>query len=252
MGRSKCLFALFLLCSPFLSLEAQNFPKKPSGYINDFAGVLSGNDIRILNSKLQTYRDTTSNVIAVAFIKSLEGYSIDEYATSMFNEWKMWEGDRYNGVLLLISLNDRKMRFEVGYGLEGALTDGLAGTIIRDILQPNFRNQQFARGIDDATTAVMKIVAGEYQPVAKKKQNSSSSSDLYVLIFVILITIIISKINHGGGRRIGSRRSGGIYIGGFPGGFSSGRSSGFGGGGFGGFSGGGGFGSGGGGASGSW
>lgn len=250
MDRYLKIILLFAFIFSSFSVVGQNFPKKPSGYINDYAGVLSSNDVRVLNKKLQTYRDSTSNVIAVAFVKSLEGYAIEEYATTMFNTWKMWEGDRYNGVLLLISLNDRKMRFEVGYGLEGALTDGLAGTIIRDILQPYFRQQQFARGIDEATTAIMKIVAGEYQPVARRNQSSNDVFDFYVLVFVITVIIILTKFNHGGGRRYGSRRSGAIFIGGFPGG--SGRSGGFGGGGFGGFSGGGGFGSGGGGASGSW
>ncbi|MGM0588425.1 MAG: TPM domain-containing protein [Bacteroidota bacterium] len=241
---------------------AQQVPANPQGFVNDYANMLTSGEESRLEQKLRTYRDTTSNVVVIATVESLDGYPIDDYALKMAESWNMWTGDRFNGVLVLISKNDRRMRIEVGYGLEGALPDALAGRITDRIMSPAFKKGDFYRGLDRATDAIMLAAAGEYEAVEQATNQSEEGLPSYI-IFALFVAIVLWGIfgkkksgGKGGGRGKGRRRrnrshtlhSGGIIIGG--GGFGSGGSSG--GGGFGGFSGGGGFGFGGGGASGSW
>lgn len=254
MGFKGKLFNCLLICFLLLSttaLHAQDFPTEPSGHVNDFANLLTSSETQHLETKLRTYRDTTTNVIAVATLPDLKGYSIEEVSSQLFNNWKMWHEDRYNGVLIVIAPNERQMRIEVGYGLEGAIPDVIAGRIIREILTPNFRQSDFYGGLDRATSAMIELASGEYEgELTRTSSDSGGYVDLIVFI-LFLIFVIYTSSRRGGGRRGRRRRhslgsSGIIWLGG---GFGGGGSSG---GGFGGFSGGGGFGSGGGGASGGW
>lgn len=240
-------FRIFVVPAPVLS---QDLPERPIGHVNDFAKILTDDQRSALEQKLRTYRDSTSNVIAIATLESLQGYPREEIATTLFNNWRMWEGDRQNGVLFLIAPNEREMQIEVGYGLEGVVPDAIAGRIVRDVLQPSFRKGDFYGGLDQAATAVMMAAAGEYEAVAQSSDGESPVPVFFVIIFIVAVIILILSSKSGG--RGGRRRrhtigSGGIHTWGGGGGFSSG-----GGGSFGGFSGGGGFGSGGGGAGGSW
>lgn len=250
---------LFLLILPY-SASAQDIPPNPTGFVNDYANMLNSTERSRLERKLSTYRDTTSNVIVIATIESLQGYPIEDYSLKMAESWKMWTGERFNGVLVLVAKNDRTMRIEVGYGLEGAITDALSGRITDRIMRPSFRQGNYYGGLDQATNALMMAASGEYDAIAKTSRNDEDGGFISFIIFVgfvLFVIYAIKKGNRGGGGRGGRRRrnghtihSGGIIIGGFGGG----RGGGFGGGGggFGGFSGGGGFGFGGGGASGSW
>src|SRR6056297_2264752 len=106
------LVALFLL--PNLLL-AQDLPSEPVGHVNDFAKMLTSSERQQLEQKLRNYRDTTTTVISVATLDNLGGISIEEAATTLFNDWKMWEDNKDNGVLILIAQQERKMRIEVGY-----------------------------------------------------------------------------------------------------------------------------------------
>lgn len=251
--------ALLLLLLPAV-LPAQDLPSRPAGHVNDFADMLTGAEQQQLENKLRNYRDTTTTVVAVATLESLQGYPIEETATRLFNEWNMWEGDQDNGVLILISKADRQMRIEVGYGLEGAIPDVMAGRIIREILTPNFRRGDFYSGLDEATSAIIQLASGEYTGQLTQESSAEDDDIASFIIFVMFIVFVVYAASRDGGRNNGrgkKRRtlgsSGFIWLG--TGGFGSGRSSGGsfgGGGGFGGFSGGGGFGSGGGGASGGW
>lgn len=237
-------------------IHAQDFlPEKPTGMVNDYAGMLSGSETSRLENKLRAYRDTTTNAIVIATFESLQGYPRQEIATTLFNKWRMWEGERYNGVLILISEKDREMQIEVGYGLEGAIPDAMANRVYADILVPNFRSGTYYAGLDRATDALIDMAAGEYKG-SPDIQNSFSDLDIpidLIIFFAILIFFLISRRGGGGkGRKRHSLGSSGIIF--YGGGFGGGRGGGFGGGGggFGGFSGGGGFGSGGGGAGGGW
>lgn len=254
MHRNKTYGTLIILLI-FISGTAfgQDFPSEPTGHVNDFANMLSRTEAQRLEQKLQNYRDTTTNVLAVATLPDLKGYPIEEVGTRLFNDWQMWHEDRYNGVLIVIAPNERQMRIEVGYGLEGAIPDIMAGRIIREILTPAFRQGDYYGGLDRATSAMIQLASGEYEGELGRQPSSNSffNSDLIIfLLFLAFVFYVTSRRGGGGkGRRKRKRHSlssgGVIWLGG---GFGSGG----GGGGFGGFSGGGGFGSGGGGASGGW
>lgn len=262
------LFSFVILLAISIPSTAQNFdfiPSSPQGMVNDYAGMLSSSEERRLDQKLVNYRDTTTNVIAIAIIESLEGNSIEEVATDLFSTWKMWEGESYNGVLILVSEGDRAIRIEVGYGLEGAIPDVMANRIINDIITPSFRNQDVYGGLDRATSALIQLASGEFIGTPEGVNNNDGSGiPIDVIIFiVVLILVVVSRSGRGG--RGGKRTFGPtdvvevlfwnqVFGGGRNrgGGFGSGGGSFGGGGGFGGFSGGGGFGSGGGGASGGW
>ncbi len=269
---AKTAFIVVLLLTLSIPTTAQNLdflPDRPTGMVNDYADMLTTSEEQRLERKLINYRDTTTNVIAIAILESLEGNSVEEVGTELFNNWRMWEGDRYNGVLILISESDRAIRIEVGYGLEGAIPDVMANRIINEIITPGFQNQDVYGGLDRAINAMIQLASGEFEgaPEGLNRNNGDGGFPVDVLIIIIIIIIfIVSKGGRGGrGNRRrtfgpedvvealfwsqvfggGRSRGGGSSWGG--GGFGSG-----GGGGFGGFSGGGGFGSGGGGASGGW
>jgi uncharacterized protein len=235
-----------------LSLFAYGQPAIPELWgtrIHDEAGVLSSGFVNQLEHSLKSGEDSTSNQIAVLVIPTLNDYPVEEYALQVAEKWKLGQQGKDNGVLLLVVINDRKIRIEVGYGLEGVLPDALANQIIRNEMAPYFRQQNYEAGIAAGTAAIQRAIAGEYtaeaQPIRRKKGKGS----ILPFLFILALLIIISRIRGGGGRRGGGWSAGsGWYGGGFGGGFGSRGGGGFGGGGFSG--GGGGFG--GGGSSGSW
>jgi len=244
---------------------AQKFPAKPEGFVNDYAHILSQGQIQRLDQKLSNYRDTTSNEVAIVTVPSLQGYPIDQFSLKVLDKWGVGQHNKRNGVLIFVAPNEKKMRIEVGYGLEGAIPDIIAGHIVNNVMKPYFKKGEFYQGLNQAVDAIMLQAAGEYKPSKKKKNDKGGGSAFPVLfIIAVIIYIIIIKRDgprqHGGGGGRGGRRrtygsSGIIFLpGGWGGGGWGGGSGGFGGGGggFGGFSGGGGFAGGGGGASGGW
>lgn len=264
MRKILTVFLFFVLTLPVFSQDLSFLPDKPVGMVNDFAGMMSRSEVNMLERKLTNYRDTTTNVIAIATIESLQGNEVQEAATELFNKWRMWEGERYNGVLILVSRDDRQIWIEIGYGLEGAIPDVMANRIYQNIIVPNFRNGDVYTGLDRATDTMIQLASGEYEGTPEGLRNDSDGDfpvDVIIIIIVIII-FIVTKGGRGGGRR--RRTLGpvdvllwGNFLGGGGrsrgGGSSWGGGSSFGGGGgFGGFSGGGGFGSGGGGAGGGW
>ncbi len=245
------LLTIFLV--PML-VSAQDLPSEPVGHVNDFAKMLTSNERQQLEQKLRNYRDTTTTVISVATLKNLDGISIEEAATTLFNDWNMWEDNKDNGVLILIAEQDRQMRIEVGYGLEGAIPDVMAGRIIREILTPSFKKSDYHNGLDRATSALIQLASGEFEGELVAEDSSDDNSTADFIVFMLFLFFVFYASSRGGGKGRGKGRKrrtpgpgGFIFLGG-GGGFGGGSS----GGGFGGFSGGGGFGSGGGGASGGW
>ena len=246
------IWMLLLVNIMFSVSYAQTIPSKPSPpkLVNDYTSTLTPDQQSDLEKKLVAFDDSTSTQIAVIIIKSLEGYDISDYALKLGREWGIGGKDYNNGVVFLISIDDRKINISTGYGVEGALPDITAKHIIEDVVKPNFKGADYFRGIDEGTDAIIKAVKGEYQ-VPRKKNSKSSGS---IIIALIIAIIILSALGGGGsgGTMMGRRghRSFGRGPMFFPmgGGFggSGGSSSG---GGFGGF-GGGSFG--GGGASGGW
>lgn len=243
-----------LICAAVLAALpafAADLPAKLDRRVNDFAGVLDPASAAAIERTLAAEEAKSSNQIVVAIVPSLDGDSIDDRANRLFERWGLGQKGKDNGILLLISMADRKARIEVGYGLEGRLTDALSRRILEDRLFPAFRKKAYARGIADTCAGISEAIQGAY--VASPRRNRSKATSLAFVLFLALVGIIVLVgLQGGGGIGRGGRRryyrSGPIWWGGSGGGF--GGFSG-GGGGFGGFSGGGGL-SGGGGASGSW
>ncbi len=265
----KKIYSLLLLLS-FVHLafaQSKDIITKPvpSRLIVDNANILSPDQIAILEQKLVALDDSSGNQIVVITVPTLNDEPIENVATATFRNWGIGNKKTNNGVLLLIALNDKKIRIEVGYGLEGAITDILSNDIINNSLKPNFREKNYYRGINDAIDNLSKAAVGEYK-VKREKNKSSKSSGGGGWIFLIILIIVIALVSGGRGR--GGRGGGGNGFGGIMGPLllssllnSSGRGGGggFGGGGFGGggdsgggFGGFGGGSSGGGGASGDW
>lgn len=207
-------------------------------WATDLTSTLTKSELDDLNYRLKTYEDTTSNQLVTLMIPTLGGYPIEEVANEIFTKNKIGTKKNDNGVLLLIAKNDRKLRIEVGYGLEGVLPDALCSSIIRNVIVPRLKAEQYYLAISDGINAIIRAIGGEYV-ADKSDEEESPISSLFVLILILLFILVF---------RGGGKMPGGVYRSGGFGGWGSGG-SGWGSGG--GFSGGGGS-SGGGGASGSW
>ncbi|MDD3310555.1 YgcG family protein [Pseudodesulfovibrio sp.] len=253
---------LLLAAVPARALEAPSF----SGYVTDRAHMISAEAKAAMEDRLAELDRTDSTQVAVLTIPSLEGDSLEDFSIRVAEAWKVGHKGSDNGVLLIVSKGDHKIRIEVGYGLEGVLTDILAGQIIKNIIGPHFRAGDYDAGFIDGVAAIAGAVRGEYSapPAAERRRSRSGILPFIVVPMILIIGLTelfgrrrrYSPLSSGEaiqGRTIhrpGSAAAtlfflsllGGPRGGGFGGG-------GFGGGGFGGF-GGGGFG--GGGASGDW
>ncbi len=249
------LLPLFLLL-PLLALAKEIPPvPNPPRLVNDFTGTLSSGEVAALEQKLVAYDDSTSTQIAVVIENSLEGDDIFDYSYRLAEGWGIGRQGKNNGILIYIALGDRKVRIQAGYGAEGFLTDAMSRRIIERVIVPNFRQQNYYQGIDQATDYIIKLGNGEFtnENVGGGEETPIPVIIIFIIIFIIII-ILISKGGGGGGgyRRSGRYDSGSggwIIFGPGSGGNWGGGGGGFDGGGFGGF-GGGGFG--GGGAGGSW
>ncbi len=147
-----------LFCGNLFSAEVPYL----SGRVNDNAGVMSESFRSYLEYKLKNWEDSTSNQLVILTISDLEGDVIEDYAEKVFNTWKLGGKNKDNGVLLVISINDRQLRIEVGYGLEGYLTDALCGSIIRNEIVPEFKRNNYEAGIARGVDAIISGAAGSY------------------------------------------------------------------------------------------
>ena len=240
----KYSFIVFLI---FVSSTfAQPEIPKLKMWATDLTNKLTTSELDGLNSRLKTYQDTTSNQVLVLMIPSLEGYPIEMLAEETATKNKIGSEKNDNGILLLIAKDDRELRIEVGYGLEGAVPDAIASSIVRNVIRPRFRDDEYYQGISEGVNAIISAIGGEY------KAEDADKDDGFPISMIVIIIILIWVFASRGGPFV----PGGIYrtgtrSGGWTSGSSSwGGSSGWSGGG-GGFSGGGGS-FGGGGASGSW
>jgi uncharacterized protein len=183
------------LALPFATslVGAQNFPDY-MGYVNDYAGLLSPAAKTQLDARLtQLEKDTTAEV-AVVTVKSLEGDSVDDYAVRLFEKWKIGKKGKDNGVLFLVALDDRKMRIEVGYGLEPVITDGRAGRIRDNDVIPRFKQGDYEGGILAGVDSIEKYVR-DGTPPAPLEENpvkSALGDSVAVLFFLSMITIYLS------------------------------------------------------------
>ena len=211
----------------------------PTGYVNDFANVLNRQVSAQLENTLAALQAKTGAEVAVVTVDSLEGAPIEDYAVRLFQTWGVGKKGKDNGVLILVAPNDRQVRIEVGYGLEGAINDALAGRIIRERMIPAFKDGDFNAGIAGGTMAVAALVAKEAnvslgsgdkyfntENIAPKKKGLMHKI-FSVLMFLFLAYLFIRHpwlflfflSGMGGGGRSGGFGGG---FGGFGGGLSGG------------------------------
>lgn len=259
---SILLLFTFLLSFSIDAVAQLNVPPKPKEEtsIYDYADMLTASEEQMLEQKLISYADTTSTQIVIATIESLQGEYIGLYAPKWAQEWGIGMEKEDNGLLILLSKEDRKIWITTGYGLEEYLTDFTSKDIIENIILPEFKNANIYGGLDKGTTAIFQVLDGSFEgsPVQSNKSTGIPVNLIIMGIFFIIFLISLAKKNKNNNGGPGSRGGMGSTIldaiilsslgrGGFGGGSFGGGSSG---GGFGGGFGGGGFG--GGGAGGSW
>ena len=167
---------LFALCVTISIVHCADIPYL-TGRVNDNAQILSDLARRSLTEILKEHELRTTNQIVILTIPSLEGESIEDFANKVFNEWKIGQKDKNNGILIVVVPDERRMRIEVGYGLEGVLPDLLAGRIIREVMAPRLREGNFDSGITEGSLAVISILDGKNLPERAEVYETGDSSE---------------------------------------------------------------------------
>ena len=263
----KKFFWILSYCVGFQFSQGQsidgiiNNPPKPARLVNDYAHVMTPDQVAALENKLVNYDDSTSVQVAVVTVQTLGTIAIDDAALAILRKWGVGNKKTNNGVVILAAIQDHKVFIATGYGMESAVPDITAKAIIENEIVPNFRESNYYRGFDLAADGIIKAAAGQYtapEGYRDRGRDGKGGAIFGLIIFVIVILVLIG--GRGGGGRGGMMNRTGFFPwiiasmlsnsgrGGWSGGGGGGWSGG-GGGGFGGFGGGGG---GGGGAGGSW
>jgi len=180
---------LLCFCVSSFTFAQPEFPVL-SDRVVDNANLLSAQTRTDLISLLAEHEQQTSNQVVVVTLSQLEGYDISDYANRLFRHWQLGQEDKDNGVLLLVAINERKVRIEVGYGLEGALTDALSSQIIRNEITPAFKQSDFDRGINQGVRSILAAIKGEY--VLKEGEGGSNRGESIfeqVIPFVLFGTV---------------------------------------------------------------
>lgn len=252
--RARALLLLLVALVLVLPARAQTIEvPRGTGWVNDTANVLAAGERSALEARLAAFEQKNGHELALLTVPTTGGRPIEEYALAVAREWKLGKPGKNDGALLVVAVKDRKLRIEVGRGLEGELTDLLCGRIIRDVMVPRFKAGDMQGGIRAGTEAMIAIAGGAGESALPRARGGSGGFPIGLALFILFVIVMaISRRSRGGGR--GFR--GGFFPFPMSGGFG-GRSGGFGGGfrgggggGFGGFGGGGGFS--GGGSSGGW
>ena len=215
---------LLLLWFNLPLFAAVNFPAL-KGRVVDQAGLLEISTVKKLETQLQAHETATSNQLVVVILKDLQGLVIEDYGYQLGREWGIGQKGKNNGVLLLVVPSLRKVRIEVGYGLEGVLTDALSANIIQTVILPSFRLGNFNKGVADGVDSIIQALGGQYQ--FNSSQNRTQSNELppwWVIFFLPLFFLRRLGLGVLFGHSNGSRHGGGFSGGG--GGFGGGGASG--------------------------
>ena len=191
MHKPRILAAVFLI-GLFLSLlaDANALDVPPlKGRVNDYAGILSASTQKQLDTVLADLEQTDSTQIVVLTLSSLKGENLEGFSMRVAETWKIGQKGLDNGAVLLVALKERKIRIEVGYGLEGRLTDLMAGRIIRNVIVPSFKTGNFDQGITDGVAAMIGVVRGEYAPPQTSRRKDTPAGGFHS-IFVSLLAFV--------------------------------------------------------------
>ncbi|MHC1699078.1 MAG: YgcG family protein [Geobacteraceae bacterium] len=192
----KTILALILLFLLPAVGDALDVPPLKA-HVNDYANILSPAAIQNIEAELSAFETSDSTQIAVLTIPSLEGENIEEYAIKVAEVWQIGQQGKDNGAILLVSKGDRKIRIEVGRGLEGKLTDLLSGRIIRYEMGPRFKQGDFDGGVAAGVTAIMSAVKGEYSasPQDARQGKKGSPRLMTLLIFLFVACIVLGALS---------------------------------------------------------
>jgi uncharacterized protein len=196
-----CVLLILFLTAPAAALDIPKLQAR----VTDLAGLLAAEQVSALDAKLKNLEETDSTQIAVLIIPSLEDEALEDYSERVATAWRLGQKGRDNGALLLLAMKERKVRIEVGYGLEPKLTDALSRSIIQNELAPHFREHDYYGGLDAAVSAMIQVVRGEYQatsgPARTSSRGRSSGRSFEWLIFLLfpLLWVLGSTGKWGGG-----------------------------------------------------
>lgn len=188
------IFALiaFVILPLHISYAQAVFPEL-SGPVVDNAEIIDAETEALLTKKLTALEAETSNQLVIATILSLEGRPLEEYANLLFRHWGLGQAEENNGVLLLVAKNDRKIRIEVGYGLEGTLTDAAAKTIIEAVILPSFRKQQFSTGISNGVEKIVGVLArGDAEVILDADKSTERNLLFDIFVFAVFFFVLLS------------------------------------------------------------
>lgn len=199
-------FLLALLWA--VTVPAQPLPDL-TGRVVDDAGILPNSSKDSLNTTLEAHEKKTGNQVVVVTVPGLQGRTIEDFGNRLGRHWGIGEQVRNNGVLLIVAPNDRKVRIEVGYGLEGALTDALAHRIIQNEILPHFREGRMTNGISEGVTAILLAIEGEYE--AQESWTPFPDTNWEEILVLAVLAIVIAIIVIDFARNEGFSGSGGGY-----------------------------------------
>ena len=231
--KTFCLFAI--VAFSWSTGYCKEIPKPPSPFmlVVDYANVLGSNDRDQLERKLRIFNDSSSTQISIVLDNSLEGEDVFDYSNKLAEAWGIGQKGKNNGILIYAAIQEKKLWIQVGYGLEGVVTDAAAKKIIDNYIRPAFKAGNYYQGLDDASTVLIQLSKKEFTADQFVKKGNNAKLPVIIIIFVFLLVLFIMR-----GR--GSGFMGGLFMGSMWGSFSGGSgsfgggNSGFGGGSFGG------------------
>jgi uncharacterized protein len=183
-----------------LTMNGQDIPARPDPprLVNDLAGILSADEIQTLENKLVAFNDSSSTQITVVIVKSLNGYDKNEFARLIGEQWGVGQKGKNNGAVVLVKPKYQQDKGEVciqtGYGLEGVIPDALAKRIVENEMIPNFQQENYYAGIDQATSTMISLAKGEYTADQYQKRKGKQSSPFALLIPLIILVVVFSLI----------------------------------------------------------
>src|ERR1022692_1144191 len=191
----------FIFVFSFLFSSAQEIPKVPNPprLVNDFAHVMTADQIQSLEQKLVAYDDSTSVQIAIVTVLTTGDYAIEDSALKILREWKVGNKKTNNGIVILAAIQDHKVYIATGYGMEGSVPDITAKEIIENDIVPNFKTNDFYGGFNNAASDIIKAAAGEYKaPPGYHQRGGKPVSGGSIIGIIVIIFIVLILISRGG------------------------------------------------------